>query len=103
MKQVRNGVFETNSSSVHSFTLATSEEVKDFRAGKLLFDRYGDKLVKEEDMKHLLDENSPNYDEDAHYQFQTYDELSEDWEVLTEKHEVDGKDIYIVGYYGRDG
>jgi hypothetical protein len=38
MKQIRFGVFETNSSSTHSLTICTSEEWEQFLDGKLVLD-----------------------------------------------------------------
>lgn len=45
MKQIRHGVFETNSSSTHSLTFCTEEEFEKWKAGKLLFDTYNEELV----------------------------------------------------------
>jgi len=41
MKQVRHGVFETNSSSTHSLVICTTEEYKKFENGELLLDEWG--------------------------------------------------------------
>lgn len=45
MRQVRKGVFETNSSSTHSLTICTEEEFNRWTSGELMFDTYNDKLV----------------------------------------------------------
>lgn len=45
MKQVRRGVFETNSSSTHSITICTLEEFEKFKAGELVWDEWNDKLI----------------------------------------------------------
>lgn len=42
MRQVRRGVFETNSSSTHSITICTKENFERFRRGELMYDSYGD-------------------------------------------------------------
>lgn len=42
MIQVRQGVFETNSSSTHSLTMCSEEEFNRWKAGELLFDYYND-------------------------------------------------------------
>ena len=39
MKQVRRGVFETNSSSTHSITICTEDEYEKFKRGELMYDR----------------------------------------------------------------
>ena len=40
MRQIRNGVFETNSSSTHSLTMCTQEEFDKWINGEILFDYY---------------------------------------------------------------
>ena len=47
MKQMRRGVFETNSSSTHSLTICTEEEFEKWRNGELLFDRWNDCFIEE--------------------------------------------------------
>ena len=39
MKTIRENVFETNSSSMHSCTILTDSEYNDFKNGKIYFDR----------------------------------------------------------------
>jgi hypothetical protein len=48
MKQVRFGVFETNSSSTHAVTILTDAEYEQYRKGNLLVSRYGELTSKEE-------------------------------------------------------
>lgn len=48
MLQIRQGVFETNSSSTHSICICTEEDYQKFRSGEKLFDTYGDCLVDKE-------------------------------------------------------
>ena len=44
MYQIRQGVFETNSSSTHSLCICTKKEYEDFKDGKLSFNHYRDRL-----------------------------------------------------------
>lgn len=44
-KQIRRGVFETNSSSTHSLVMCSKEEYDRWKKGELMFDRYNDVLV----------------------------------------------------------
>ena len=37
-RQIRRGVFETNSSSTHSLTMCSEEEFEQWKKGKVLFD-----------------------------------------------------------------
>lgn len=45
MQTIRNGVFETNSSSTHSLTMCTENEYKSWLDGKLCFHMDGDRFV----------------------------------------------------------
>ena len=45
MIQVRQGIFETNSSSVRAIAYCTKQEFMDFMNGKLMFDIYDETLV----------------------------------------------------------
>ena len=53
-KQVRTGVFETNSSSTHAVTIITDEEYQLYKAGKLHISRYA-KLATQEEYDKLLE------------------------------------------------
>lgn len=44
MYQIRQGVFETNSSSTHSLCICTAKEFEDFKSGKLLWNDNSEKL-----------------------------------------------------------
>ena len=40
MKTIRNGIFETNSSSTHSLTVCSEEEYKGWKEGKFLYSNF---------------------------------------------------------------
>lgn len=66
MKQtIRNKVFETNSSSIHSLTLVDEDTYNKFKSGELWFCRDTEELVSKEDIVKMVDfENDyPNYNE----------------------------------------
>lgn len=44
-REIRRNVFETNSSSTHSLSICTEQEFEDWKAGKLLFDRWGERFI----------------------------------------------------------
>ena len=46
MKQIRCNVFETNSSSTHTLAICTEDEYKDWKDGKLLFNKWNETFVK---------------------------------------------------------
>ena len=45
MKQIRRGVFETNSSSVHSLTICPEEQFDLWKTGMVNFDKWEEKFV----------------------------------------------------------
>lgn len=95
MKQVRFGVFETNSSSTHSLVICTEEEYERFRSGKMLLDRYQDELVDPENLP--ADYSS--------YHYYTYHEyLSHGLETYSEHFTTPSGDKMVAfGEYGYDG
>lgn len=48
MRQIRCGVFEMNSSSIHSLIVCTKEEYERFKKGELNLDLYTDSLIEVE-------------------------------------------------------
>ena len=44
-KEIRRGVFETNSSSTHSLAICTEEEFENWKAGNVLFDEWGGRFI----------------------------------------------------------
>ena len=45
MIQIRNNIFETNSSSTHSLNICTKQEWLDWKAGNLLYNPYEDSFI----------------------------------------------------------
>jgi len=71
MKQIRLGVFETNSSSTHSLTICTKAQFDDWTSGKLYFDRDNEKFVSKDD---VTQEDIEDHDR----RFQTFDLWEDD-------------------------
>lgn len=44
-RQVRTGVFETNSSSTHTLTICSKSDFEKWKRGELLLDEYSDKFI----------------------------------------------------------
>ena len=61
-RQIRRGVFETNSSSTHSLTMCSEEEFEQWKNGKVLFDEDGETFVKASE----LSNKDKEYAETAH-------------------------------------
>ena len=120
MIQVRNNIFETNSSSVHSITLCPEDEFKKWKNGELLFDRYNDKLISLKEAEGLkeemrIDRRKYYGDSEDEYEdrgrFLTYNQFF-DWQGddnymdYMEKYQshqnINGVDVVAFGYYGHD-
>lgn len=88
-RQIRRGVYETNSSSTHSLTMCSEEEFEQWKNGELLFDEWGSES--------FVKANSLSND-DKKYAAQDYenhkDEFSQDWSNLSES----AKEKYYTKY-----
>jgi len=92
-RQIRRGVFETNSSSTHSITMCSEEEYERWRKGGLLFNCWRDNFVE------ATDENKEDED------MKTYDEYWDDCEFETYEDSYttkSGEKVIAFGYYGMD-
>ena len=91
-RNVRFGVFETNSSSMHSLTIVSKEEFDKFKRGELIWDNCCDELV----------EKTEDLDEDD---YQTYEDLGYgQYETFEQTYKTKGgEEVVAFGYYGYDG
>ena len=125
MIKIRYGVFETNSSSVHSLCIAENEQIEKLENEELLVKLYGNSVISYEDaLKELIEEvNRYNHEEDKKiiengnkeeiYQLmreydiaETLDNyLDSEWlETYEESYTTEhGDRILIFGLFGRDG
>ena len=115
-RQIRRGVFETNSSSVHSLTMCSREEYDNWKSGKILYWRWHDKFYTREDIIEELKTKSwcANVDWDDEDQvdeifsdenIQTCDEFfDDDWfETFCQEYTTpNGEEVVAFGYYGHD-
>ena len=93
-RQIRFGVFETNSSSVHTLTICSEDMFNDFKNGKLLFDTWDEELVLEEGQEDI----------DRFISYTGYDDFLEYTEYQSfEQHYTtkNGDKIVAFGYYGQ--
>lgn len=91
MKQIRKNVFETNSSSTHTLAICTEDEYKDWKDGKLLFNKWNETFVK----------NSINITKqdkvEAEERYNTYKgKYYKDWSELTESEREEYTYNYIA-------
>lgn len=103
MKEViRRGIFETNSSSVHSLTMCSDDEYSKWRSGEVYYDRYAHKFV---DKSEEIEKEREHYGRYSEYL--TYDEFWDyDCISLTKFDESyttpNGETVHAFGYYGYD-
>lgn len=88
-RQIRCGVFETNSSSTHSLTMCSEEEFEAWKRGEVLFQAYGKEnfisvtKLSEHDKKMAQEDYEENKDD-----------FQKDWNDLSE----DAKQKYYTKY-----
>ena len=122
MKEVvRRGLFETNSSSIHSITMCSDDEWSKWVNGETYFDRVCKKFYElNEDIERaracqswdeawdLYESDKRNeYFHDCYHRFLTYEEFN-DWEYIDfETYDAEyttdnGETVHAFGYYGHD-
>ena len=115
-RQIRRGVFETNSSSVHSLTMCSGEEYKKWENGEILYWQWQNKFGTREEIIRELKSKSwfSNVDwsnEDkvndifSDEGIQTCEEFfdNEYYETFEERHITpSGDEVVAFGYYGHD-
>lgn len=99
-RQIRRGVFETNSSSVHSITMCMKSDYDKWVAGELVWSRWNLELVP------ITDEVKASMNTDEK-DYLTYEQFN-DWEYLEYEtfeqtyHTPNKETIVAFGYYGHD-
>ena len=99
-RQIRRGVFETNSSSVHSLTMCMESDFNKWVAGELVWSRWGDELVPiTDEIKKSIEEDEREYL--TYEQFNDYDYI--DYETFENSYTTpNGETVKSFGYYGHD-
>lgn len=99
-RQIRRGVFETNSSSVHSLTMCMESDFNKWVAGELVWSRWGDELVPiTDEIKKSMEEDEREYL--TYKQFNDYDYI--DYETFEDSYTTpNGETVKSFGYYGND-
>ncbi len=122
-RQVRRGVFETNSSSTHSITMCSRETYSKWEDGEIYKRRYGDTFKTREEVIEELKERRHWQTKELLYKnvdwndFEKVNEIIKDEEWVTEEQfwdDVDmetfsnsfttpnGEEVVAFGYYGYD-
>ena len=95
-RQIRRGVFETNSSSVHSITMCMKSDYDKWVSGELVWDRWEDQLAEID-----LEIEKPGD------RYLTYEQFN-DWEYMefetfkTTFKTPNNDEVVSFGYYGHD-
>lgn len=99
-KQIRRGVFETNSSSVHSLTMCSETDFDKWIKGELVWSKWEDELVPiTDDVKQSMDNGEHEYL--TYEQFYDYDYI--DYETFESSYTTpNGENVKAFGYYGHD-
>lgn len=95
MRQVRRGVFETNSSSVHSITMCMKSDYDKWVNGELYWHRWSDKFVSQE----VVDKEDYT---GSYYSYERYCEEIEFEDFYDEITTPNGETVVAFGYYGTD-
>ena len=102
-RQIRQGVFETNSSSVHSMTMCMSSDFENWKSDKLWFceDKSPQFISKEEAIK--INKESGN----DWIKYQSYEDWENDIDYRFEQFEdsfetPNGEKVVAFGYHGHD-
>ena len=117
MINIRHGLFETNSSSVHSMTLLSKDEMDAFNKGELYINFWNNKLYTKDEANNLIIELCKKYNLELPSNEEEWDEAFEDecmydnqrfndieyFDTFADEYNKDGHIIYAIGYYGRDG
>lgn len=78
-RQIRRGVFETNSSSTHSLTMCDEETFEKWKSGDLMFDKYAEEFI--DSVSELSDEQKNAAKEYYEYSMEKY---WKQWDDLTD-------------------
>ena len=107
-KQIRQGVFETNSSSVHSLTMCSKEQFDKWDNNELLFNKWSHEFYTKEEVAAKLQYDGYEWNEEnlEDTGFVTMDQFFDEnyFETFCKDYTTSaGEKIVAVGYYGYDG
>lgn len=127
MKTIRQGCFETNSSSTHSITMCMESDYEKWKNGEMYWHRWNDELVSKEEvekeMAKLREEfiaDNPDFDENNEEWkekleqyinedkiYYTYEEFNDydyiEYETYVDKYNTPSGDTVVAfGYYGEN-
>lgn len=124
MIKVRQGTFETNSSSTHSITMCMESDFEKWKNGEMYWDRWNDSLVSKDEVEkeknrlreQFISENPDFNENDEEWKEKLEDYIEDDSDYYTYKDFNDleyetyedtfktpnGEEVIAFGYYGYD-
>lgn len=114
MKEViRRGLFETNSSSVHSITMCDDDTYTKWKNGELLVDDFNETFVTREEVNEQMKKDNINTDDESDvyeylrensiFDYDDFWEYHEEYEGFENEYETkSGEIVHAFGYYGHD-
>ena len=117
MINIRHNLFETNSSSVHSMTLLSEDEMDAFDKGELYISFWNNKLYTKDEANNLIIEQCKKYNmtlpsseeewdeafaDEEIYDNQRFNDI-EDYETFCDRYDKNGYTLYAIGYTGYNG
>lgn len=116
--QIRQGVFETNSSSTHAISICSKTEWEDFEQGKMYYNIEEDRFLPKEEAEQRNAEIRKHYEAEGWDFEEDFEDYAEDfwmdsnayydylsntcYEEFRETKTVGGVEVVAFGYYGRD-
>jgi hypothetical protein len=107
--QVRRGLFETNSSSMHSITMCDDSDFEKWKNGLMVYSKDYECLVSldNKEYQEWTKKSDAEKEEDwIQYDYLTYDQFFNDWDAIEHEKFMDsyktpnGKKVIAFGYYG---
>lgn len=96
-RQIRCGVFETNSSSVHSLTMCTESDYEKWQDGELVWSMWEDKLIPiTEEIKESIGHDYYTYGQFFDWEYMEFETFVQDFTTPS------GETVVGFGYYGHD-
>lgn len=105
MKQVRQSVFETNSSSVHSLTMCSGQQMQDWKDGKLFYKEYGREDWIPATLELLAMDPEDRVDDGIYTYDEFWDKVDDSWEYegFEDSYTTpNGEKVFAFGYYGEN-
>ena len=97
-KQIRVGVFETNSSMTHALTICTEEQYEKWQNGEIFWDKWNDRFAEREELMKQFNEDVKR----GYWIGETTEEGFDEWRmedgIVTFDEDCDDDDCYFEDF-----